>query len=109
MADSIITMFAFSAADPVGVVAKFADVIQWRNEHGGEWPPLPTEARIMSGTLNGLANMRSEPLAVPETLITAIVPGNSTGSLLPPFEIVDERDGYYGVKVWLWKLRVDVK
>jgi len=97
MADSIITMFAFSADDPMQIIAKFADMIQWHNEHGGEWPTLPTPTPAPRfGKINGLARARSEPHAAPETLITEL---NDTA---PPLVIVGP------VQMWIYAPRLTV-
>ena len=104
MADTIITMFVFSADNPVEVVSRFADVIQWRNEHDGQWPTLPTESDPRSGTLNGLVNVRSEPRAAPETMVASLTPETAP----MPFEIIGEQNGYYKVAVWMYVPRLTV-
>ena len=104
MADSIITMFVFGEDNPTQAVARYADVMQWRNEHDGAWPPLPPEpfpprlARI-----NGLANARSEPRAAPDTLIAEL---NDT---TPPLTIIGlAQNGYYPVQMWVYVPRLTV-
>ena len=102
MADSVVTMFVFTEDDPVQAVARFADVIQWRNEHNGQWPALPEVPR--SGTINGLVNMRSEPRAAPETLVAPLTPETAPMS----FEIIGEQNGYYRVAVWMYIPRLTI-
>ncbi len=98
----IVTMFIFGESGLTELPGLF-DLIEHHNRTG-KWIEVTKHIEPRSGTLNGQANLRSEPLAAPETFVAALAPGK-----LPPLRIVGEENDYYRCELFLWKKRVDVK
>lgn len=105
MADSgdtrIVTMFIFGESGLKELPGLF-DLIEHHNRTG-KWIEITEHIEPRSGTITGIVNMRSEPIANDKTLLAQLKPGN-----VPPIQIIGKENGYYKCVVYLWEKQVTV-